>query len=104
MNVAEWTHSCAATTAALAVALVALAMAASGSAAMAQQPLQLVVGTGSTTGIYYAAGSAICRLLAHGQPDPSVACTALYSAGSQQNLADLAAHKVDVALLQSDVQ
>jgi hypothetical protein len=66
--------------------------------------LAVNIDTGTTAGIYHAAGAAICRLLARSPSGEGVACTALYSAGSAQNIPDLKQGKVNFAIVQSDVQ
>lgn len=63
------------------------------------------VGTGTTTGIYHAAGAALCRLLARSPEGEGVGCEPLFSAGSAENIERLKKHQtINFALVQSDVQ
>ena len=94
------------------VCTAALAVVLSWTAAVAQPVVReepapgfaVNIGTATTTGIYHAAGSAICRLLAHSAEGKGVACTSLFSPGSAQNIPDLKAGKINFAIIQSDVQ
>lgn len=87
------------------VALLAGLLGAHPAAAQdAAAPKSLVIGTGTTAGIYSAMGSAICRLLARLPEAKGIACDPRFSVGSRQNVDDLRAGKIDLALVQSDVQ
>lgn len=82
-----------------AVAVVALA-AASASAATKR----LIIGTGGPTGVYYAAGQAICRLVNRDQAKNRIRCRAPATPGSVDNLVQLRAGVLDMAITQSDWQ
>ena len=94
------------------VRIAALAAAFSWSTAAAQPVIReqpapgfaVNIGTATTTGIYHSAGSAICRLLARSAQGQGVACAALFSPGSAQNIPDLKDGKINFAIIQSDVQ
>jgi len=77
--------------------LALLALVAWAPGAVAAQGI--VIGTGGKTGVYYAAGKAICaRIEASGGP----ACEARSTGGSVANLKALAAGTLDFAVVQSD--
>ncbi|MDX1610329.1 MAG: TAXI family TRAP transporter solute-binding subunit [Halofilum sp. (in: g-proteobacteria)] len=60
------------------------------------------IGTGSTAGVYYQVGRAICRLVERATDGPS--CSALPTAGSLANLASLHDGGLAIAVAQSDWQ
>ncbi len=62
----------------------------------------LAIGTGSTAGVYYQVGRAICRLV--NREVQGVTCTALPTAGSLANLGDLREGRLAIAVAQSDWQ
>ncbi|ANK79354.1 MAG: hypothetical protein TEF_00060 [Rhizobiales bacterium NRL2] len=68
----------------------------------AQERQRLVIATGSITGLYYAAGNAVCRVLER-RPDNRFDCRVMETAGSGENLALLRAGRADLAMAQSDV-
>lgn len=68
----------------------------------AQERQRLVIATGSITGLYYAAGNAICRVLER-RPGNGVDCRVMETAGSGENLDLLHAGRADLAMAQSDV-
>ena len=75
---------------------------AAATAAAARAEGALTIGTGSRAGVYYQAGSALCRLVesaAAGLP-----CRAEATAGSLANLRDLRAGRLQIGLVQSDWQ
>lgn len=67
------------------------------------------IGTGSVDGVYYPVGQAICRMLTRLAIDsaatnkPMVRCSAQPTGGSIDNINQLAAHRFDFAVIQSDV-
>lgn len=65
---------------------------------------QLSIGTGSLTGVYYPAGGAICRLLNKDQHGTGLRCTVQSTSGSIQNMQNLHDQKLDMAIVQSDIQ
>jgi TRAP transporter TAXI family solute receptor len=62
------------------------------------------IATGSPGGVYYPLGGAICRFFNLATERHGLRCTAEPSAGSVANLADLRAGRVEIAIVQSDVQ
>lgn len=68
----------------------------------AQERQRLVIATGSITGLYYAAGNAICRVLER-RPGNRFDCSVMETAGSGENLDLLHAGRADLAMAQSDV-
>jgi TRAP transporter TAXI family solute receptor len=62
------------------------------------------IATGSPGGVYYPLGGAICRFFNLQAERHHLRCTAEPSEGSVANLADLRAGRVEVAIVQSDVQ
>ena len=60
----------------------------------------LSIGTGSRAGVYFQAGSALCRLAAAA----ALPCQAVASDGSIANLRDLRAGRLQIAIAQSDWQ
>jgi uncharacterized protein len=64
----------------------------------------LVIGTGSTAGVYFQAGRAICSLVNRQNAELKLTCQALPTKGSIANLQDLRDGKLQIALAQSDWQ
>lgn len=61
---------------------------------------EVIIGTGGETGVYYATGKALCRLLI----DADIPCKAEVSAGSIDNLKKLQSKHFTLAMAQSDWQ
>lgn len=68
----------------------------------ADDSLQIM--TGSTSGLYYAAGEAICNAIASGKGAQSRTCRPIASDGSMSNLLELDPDTTQLAIAQSDVQ
>lgn len=86
--------------------LAAAAMAAGavvGGPATAQQQF-VTIGTGGVTGVYYAVGGAICRLVNQNRRDPGLRCSVEATGGSTFNLRNIRAGELDFGLTQSDLQ
>ena len=62
----------------------------------------LFIGTGSTTGVYFQVGRAICGIVKRSITD--LGCRAVETEGSTSNVADLASGTLDFGVVQSDVQ
>ncbi|MFC3913767.1 TAXI family TRAP transporter solute-binding subunit [Pseudaeromonas sharmana] len=72
--------------------------------ALAAPVTQLVIGTGSVTGVYYPAGGAICRLINKNQKERTIRCSVLATEGSISNLHALDDNQINLAIVQSDAQ
>ena len=85
--------------------LLALASAAAlhAAPALAQQKF-ITVGTGGVTGVYYAAGGAICRLVNKDRAKHGIRCSVESTGGSVFNINTIKAGELDIGFAQSDVQ
>jgi uncharacterized protein len=62
------------------------------------------IGTAGVTGVYYQAGSGICRTFNRNRGQQGVNCSAESTEGSIANIEGLRAGEFDMAIVQSDVQ
>ena len=72
-------------------------------AAFAQQKF-ITIGTGGVTGVYYAVGGAICRLVNKDRAKTNVRCSVESTGGSSYNVNTIKAGELDLGMAQSDVQ
>ena len=86
------------------VALVAAASAALWVAPAAAQQKFVTIGTGGVTGVYYAAGGAICRLVNKDRAKHGIRCSVESTGGSVFNVNTIKAGELDLGFTQSDVQ
>ncbi len=87
---------------AAAAAALAVGLSSASPAVVAQQ--NAAIGTGGVTGVYYAAGSAICRLLNKERVKYGVRCSVERSGGSVSNVNAIRSGAVNFGIVQSDVQ
>ncbi len=84
-------------------ALAAAGLVAALPAAHAQQKF-VTIGTGGVTGVYYAVGGAICRLMNKDRQKHGIRCSVESTGGSAFNVNTIKGGELDFGMAQSDVQ
>ncbi|WP_269498391.1 TAXI family TRAP transporter solute-binding subunit [Castellaniella sp. S9] len=87
----------------LALSAAVAALCAGMSAPVAAQQKFVSIGTGGVTGVYYAAGGAICRLVNKDRASHGLRCSVESTGGSVFNVNTIKAGELDLGVVQSDV-
>src|ERR1051326_4415640 len=80
-----------------------LALASLAAPATAQQKF-VTVGTGGVTGVYYAVGGAVCRLMNKDRQKTGIRCSVESTGGSVFNANAIKTGELDFGMAQSDIQ
>jgi uncharacterized protein len=91
------------------VLMKSLAGAAASALILAAAPAQaqqtfVTIGTGGVTGVYYAVGGAVCRLVNKDRKSHGLRCSVESTGGSAYNVNTIKGGELDFGLTQSDVQ
>jgi uncharacterized protein len=85
------------------LASVLVALASLSGPAVAQQKF-VTIGTGGVTGVYYAVGGAVCRLMNKSRAETGLRCSGESTGGSVFNANAIKTGELDFGLAQSDIQ
>ncbi|MGH6815600.1 MAG: TAXI family TRAP transporter solute-binding subunit [Hyphomicrobiaceae bacterium] len=87
----------------LGAAALAAGLALTGAASLAQtQQKFITIGTGGVTGVYYAVGGAVCRLMNKDRKTHGIRCSVESTGGSAFNINTIKAGELDFGMAQSD--
>src|SRR5687768_18309035 len=86
------------------IAFAAVAAALAGAPVAQAQQKFITIGTGGVSGVYYAAGGAICRLVNKDRAKRGIRCSVESTGGSVFNINTIKAGELDLGVAQSDVQ
>jgi uncharacterized protein len=86
------------------IAAAAILVLGSFSMPAAAQQKFITVGTGGVTGVYYAVGGAICRLMNKDRQKTGIRCSVESTGGSVFNVNAIKSDELDFGMTQSDVQ
>lgn len=64
----------------------------------------VTIGTGGVTGVYYAVGGAVCRLMNKDRATTGIRCSVESTGGSVYNVNTIRAGELNIGVVQSDVQ
>lgn len=87
----------------LAAAALSAGLALGATPASAQTQF-VTIGTGGVTGVYYAVGGAVCRLMNKDRAQTGIRCSVESTGGSVYNVNTIRAGELDIGVVQSDVQ
>ncbi|HVX99400.1 MAG TPA: TAXI family TRAP transporter solute-binding subunit [Pseudorhodoplanes sp.] len=85
------------------LAAAALTLAVSGTPTLAQQKF-VTIGTGGVTGVYYAVGGAVCRLMNKDRAKTGIRCSVESTGGSVFNANAIKSGELEFGMAQSDIQ
>jgi len=85
------------------LASVLIALTSLSGPAVAQQKF-VTIGTGGVTGVYYAVGGAVCRLMNKSRAETGLRCSVESTGGSVFNANAIKTGELDFGLAQSDIQ
>jgi TRAP transporter TAXI family solute receptor len=88
---------------AMSLSLALAALTSLSAPAVAQQKF-VTIGTGGVTGVYYAVGGAVCRLMNKSRAETGLRCSVESTGGSVFNANAIKSGELDFGLAQSDIQ
>src|SRR5205809_6121605 len=82
----------------------AIALAGAVATPASAQQRFITVGTGGVTGVYYAVGGAVCRLMNKDRQKTGIRCSVESTCGSVFNVNAIKSAELDFGMAQSDIQ